>query len=143
MMSKWLGRMFEMAELVSSWSKDPSSGVGAVIARGNIIVSVGFNGFAKGVEDTPKRLQNRDIKYKLTIHAEENAIIFANSQNLEDCTLYCTHPPCASCASKITQSKIKHVIFKQASKDFLSRWQDDYDLSMEVFKEAGVTILEI
>ena len=54
--SKWDERFMEMARLVSSWSKDPSSQVGAVIARGKFVVSVGFNGLPQGIADTAERL---------------------------------------------------------------------------------------
>ena len=140
--NKWSVRFIEMAELVASWSKDPSSGVGAVITRGNIIISLGFNGFAKGVKDTPERLENRDIKYKLVIHAEENAILHTQ-QDLSDCTIYCTHPPCAGCASKIIQKKIKKVVFKKPTKDYLSRWGESHELSMTILKEAEIIVMEV
>ena len=42
---KWDRRFMDMARLVASWSKDPSSQVGAVITRGKFVISVGFNGF--------------------------------------------------------------------------------------------------
>ncbi|NMU72603.1 cell division protein DedD, partial [Vibrio parahaemolyticus] len=33
MISKWAKRFYQMAELVASWSKDPSTQVGAVITK--------------------------------------------------------------------------------------------------------------
>ena len=42
----------DMAKLVSSWSKDPSTKVGAVITDDeNRIISVGYNGFPREVID--------------------------------------------------------------------------------------------
>src|SRR4051794_22836798 len=58
----WDSRFLEMARLVSTWSKDPSTQVGAVITRGKFVVSLGFNGHPKGVSDTPDRLENREVK---------------------------------------------------------------------------------
>ncbi|MBO0217682.1 cell division protein DedD, partial [Vibrio sp. Vb2880] len=52
MISKWAKRLYQMAELVASWSKDPSTQVGAVITKQNRIVSVGFNGYPHGVSDS-------------------------------------------------------------------------------------------
>jgi len=47
----WHDRFFAMADLVGSWSKDPSTKVGAVIIRPDrTIASVGYNGFPRGVE---------------------------------------------------------------------------------------------
>ena len=49
---KWDKRFLELAKLVGSWSKDPSTKVGAVIVDcNNRIISVGYNGFPKGVKD--------------------------------------------------------------------------------------------
>src|ERR1051326_2813900 len=53
---KWDRRFLELAKHVSSWSKDPSTKVGAVIVDANRrVVATGYNGFPRGVEDTPER----------------------------------------------------------------------------------------
>ena len=71
-MNKWQRRFFDLARLVATWSKDPSSQVGAVIVDDKKrIVSVGFNGLPMGVEDTDERLNVRELKYELIVHAEE------------------------------------------------------------------------
>ena len=50
--TNWDNRFLDMAKLVSTWSKDPSTRVGAVIVDpSNRLVSVGYNGFPKGVTD--------------------------------------------------------------------------------------------
>ncbi|MES9972304.1 MAG: dCMP deaminase family protein, partial [Candidatus Thiodiazotropha sp.] len=128
-----------LAAYISSWSKDPSSQVGAVITDGNRIVSLGYNGFAAGVEDKQERLDDRDCKLNLTIHAEENAMIFAK-RDLTDCTVYVTHPPCPRCASKLIQEEIGRIVYIEPSEDFLSRWADDIQLSREMYREAGVEV---
>jgi dCMP deaminase len=99
MSDKWDMRFLALAAHISSWSKDPSSQVGAVITDGNRIVSLGYNGFAAKVKDAEERLGDRETKLQLTIHAEENAMIFAK-RDLRGCTVYVTHPPCPRCASK-------------------------------------------
>ncbi|MCM8921943.1 MAG: dCMP deaminase family protein [Candidatus Thiodiazotropha sp. (ex Lucinoma annulata)] len=139
MMTKWDTRFLGLAAYISSWSKDPSSQVGAVITDGNRIVSLGYNGFAAGVEDKQERLGDRDCKLNLTIHAEENAMIFAK-RDLSDCTVYVTHPPCPRCASKLIQEEVGRIVYIAPSEDFLSRWSDDLKLSSEMYREAGVEI---
>jgi dCMP deaminase len=140
-MRKWDTRFLGLAAYISSWSKDPSSQVGAVITDGNRIISLGYNGFAAGVEDKPERLDNRDCKLNLTIHAEENAMIFAK-RDLSGCTVYVTHPPCTRCASKLIQEEIGRVVYVTPSDDFLSRWADDIRLSAEMYREAGVEVAQ-
>ncbi|MES9835140.1 MAG: dCMP deaminase family protein [Candidatus Thiodiazotropha sp.] len=138
-MTKWDTRFLGLAAYISAWSKDPSSQVGAVITDGNRIVSLGYNGFAAGVEDKQERLDDRDCKLNLTIHAEENAMIFAK-RGLADCTVYVTHPPCPRCASKLIQEEVARIVYITPSEDFLSRWADDIRLSNEMYREAGVEI---
>ena len=53
-MSKWDSRFMDLARLVASWSKDPSTQVGAVIVdQDKRIVSTGVNGFPRCVNDAP------------------------------------------------------------------------------------------
>jgi len=139
MSKKWDTRFLGLAAHISAFSKDPSSQVGAVITDGNRIVSLGYNGFAAGVHDTTERLTDRARKLNLTIHAEENAMIFAK-RDLSTCTVYVTHPPCPRCASKLIQEEVKRIVFLEPSEDFLSRWAADLELSMEMYSEAGIEI---
>jgi dCMP deaminase len=138
-MTKWDTRFLGLAAYISAWSKDPSSQVGAVITDGNRIISLGYNGFAAGVEDKQERLDDRDCKLNLTIHAEENAMIFAK-RDLTGCTVYVTHPPCPRCASKLIQEEVGRIVYIAPSDDFLSRWADDLKLSGEMYREAGVEV---
>jgi dCMP deaminase len=132
-----------MAKHVAQLSKDPSTQVGAVIFDPKRrLVSAGYNGFARGVHDTPQRLFNREEKLKLTIHAEKNAIMFATAA-LDDCTLVVTHPCCAQCAAQIIQSGIKHVIWPTPTREFAMRWKDDLQLTLAQFSEAEVSVTEL
>jgi len=132
-----------MAKHTAQLSKDPSTKVGAVIFDPKRrIVSAGYNGFARGVDDTPERLENRDVKYRLVLHAEKNAIMFATAP-LDGCTIAVTHPCCAQCAAVIIQSGIKHVIWPKPDDAFVSRWAEDMVLTNMQFAEAGVTVEEV
>lgn len=136
-MKKWHKRFINMATLVSSWSKDPSTQVGAVIVDPkNRIVSVGFNGFAQGVEDS---YTNRDEKLRRTIHAEENAILFAN-RSVEGCTLYVTHHPCARCTAKIIQVGISAIVYRDPLND---NWEDEVKSSDRMLYEACISCTPI
>ena len=132
-----------MAKHVAKLSKDPSTKVGAVIFDPKRrLVSAGYNGFARGVRDTEARLNDRETKYKLVLHAEKNAIMFATAP-LNGCTLVVTHPCCAQCAALVIQAGIAHVMFPQPSFEFATRWADDLALTYQQFQEAGVTVTEI
>ena len=75
--AKWDKRWIGVAEHIARFSKDPSTQVGAVIVDGmNRLVSIGYNGFPRGVADDDERYNNRKTKLKLIVHAEANAISF-------------------------------------------------------------------
>jgi dCMP deaminase len=140
-LTNWDKRFLELAKLVSSWSKDPSTKVGAVIVDDqNIIVSVGFNGFPKGIQDDD-RLNHRDSKYQIIVHAENNALMFAK-RPLNDCTIY-TYPfmPCPRCAGMIIQSGIKRIVTYENTIS-RHRWDIDFAISRELFHEAKIILEE-
>lgn len=148
MMDKWDERFVTLTKLVSLWSKDPSTKVGAAIVRPDkTVCSVGFNGFPRGVPDHPEWYEDRDIKYKIIQHAETNAIHFAADQRLDGYTLY-VYPlcPCASCAGAIIQSGIKRVV-SVLDKAGQKRYQNEadkktfgFDLSESMLRLAGVDL---
>ena len=137
-MTKWAERFLQMAELVASWSKDPSTQVGAVITEHNRIVSLGFNGYPHGISDSAGT-DNRELKLLKTLHAEENAILYAK-RDLKGCEIWVTHFPCPNCAAKIIQTGISAVHCTEQSADFLSRWGDKIKLSEEMFNQSGVKV---
>ena len=141
MTSKWDTRFLSLAEHISSWSKDPSTKVGAaIIGPYRDIISLGYNGFPRGVEDTPERLENRELKYKMIVHAERNAILFAR-RSLECTTLY-TWPfaPCSACAGMIVQSRITRVVALLPSELVGERWGSDLSVAKDILREGSVLL---
>jgi dCMP deaminase len=137
-MSDWDARFLDMAALVATWSKDPSTKVGAIITRGKFVVSLGFNGHPAGIDDSDSRLHDREQKYRTIIHAEMNAILSAH-QPLEDCTLYVVpFMPCSNCGAVIVQSGIKRVVTLENNNE---RWQESFDITRTIFAEAGVDLI--
>jgi dCMP deaminase len=138
----WWDRWFlGMARYVSTASKDPSTKTGAVIVDPNRrVVSVGYNGFARKVRDTPERYACRETKYKLICHCERNAISFAQ-RDLEGCTLY-TYPfsSCAPCAAMVIQNGISRCVAPPLPVHLQERWADDVALAQQQFVEAGVQL---
>ena len=141
MLDKWDHRFLALAEHISNWSKDPSTQVGAVIThtRSKRVVSMGFNGFPAGVEDTDERLANRETKYEMVVHAEQNALMFAG-ERAEGGTLY-VHPlpPCARCAVMIIQAGIKRVVCDQPDFDH-QPWGEQAKIADTLFREAGLGV---
>lgn len=137
-LTKWDARMLGLVNLVATWSKDPSTGVGAAIVdTKNRVVSLGFNGFPRAIYDDEAVLANREEKLRRTIHAEENALLFAG-RSVEDCTIYLTHPPCARCAAKLIQAGIARVVAQTPPDGFGERWAEDMRSAVAMFEESGV-----
>ena len=138
MSEKWDRRFLALAEHVAQWSKDPSTKTGAVIIdSNNRVVSIGYNGFPRGVDDSLERLENRETKYKIIVHCERNALLFARGP-VEGCRLY-TWPfmSCTPCAAMVIQAGIIEVIAPISDNP---RWIEDFNLSRILFSEAGVRV---
>jgi len=137
----WDGRFLKLAEHIAHWSKDPSTQVGAVITDSNRrIVSVGYNGFPKGIADDHDRLYDREIKYALMVHAEANALMFAQ-KSLSGCTLY-TWPfmPCRRCAGMVVQSGLMRVAAPRTPEDLVARWGEELKASYVMLREGGILV---
>lgn len=133
---KWDERFVVLAEHIAQWSKDPSTKVGAVLVDDQRrVVGHGYNGFPRGVADTPERYADREIKYKMVVHAEANAILNA-AVATKGCTLYSTFFPCPGCASLLIQSGIVRVISRRSPSD--DRWAEQQKISETMFAEAGI-----
>lgn len=140
MSEKWDQRFIDLALHISNWSKDPSTKVGCVVVGADReIRSTGFNGFPRGIEDSLERLEDREMKYPLICHAEENAIMHAAriGISLKDCVAYVTWPPCTRCARSLIQAGVVEVVFPKDI-EIPERWVEDFDRSLSMMKEAGV-----
>ena len=140
MNTKWHRRFFTLAEHVALWSQDPSTVVGAVIVNDDKqVLSLGFNGFPRGVDDHLERYLDKETKYKFVSHAERNALDNAYV-DVKGATLYSTLFPCNECAKGIIQKGIKRVVTPAPD---LERTHNCVDVSLMMFAEAGVELLYI
>ena len=142
MSDKWDIRFLELAKHIAGWSKDPSTKVGCiVVGEDREIRSTGFNGFPRGISDDNDRLLDREKKYPLICHAEENAIMHAAriGISLKDCTAYVTWPPCTRCARSLIQAGVSTIIYPKDI-DIPDRWMEDFNLSLNMLKEAKINI---
>lgn len=100
---------------------------------------MGYNGFPRGCSDDPVLLADRDIKLKMTIHAEENALLAAvrNGSNVEGACVAVTRHPCSQCAAKLSQAGIKQVYYV-SDEGFEERWADDVALARHILNQLGV-----
>ena len=140
----WGDKYIHLAKEISTWSKDPSTQVGAVVVGcDGQILSQGFNGFPRGIKDSDERLNNRERKYELIVHAEMNAIYNAslNGVSLKDSTLYVYGLPiCNECAKGIIQVGIKKVVAMRPKKYNIA-WEESINNARNLFSEVDIMYL--
>lgn len=140
-MNSWDRRWMGLAKHYAGWSKDPSTSVGCVIASGKKQLGQGYNGFAAGIADSDARLNDRETKLALTIHAEINALSCLSPGQSVGATLYIwPMPPCAHCAARIIQAGIARVVAPPPPPEQAERWHQSLMLSSEILEEAGVRL---
>ncbi len=129
----------DVAIKVSEWSKDDRK-VGSVIVRSKKILSTGFNGVPRKLNDNLSRYE-KPMKYLYVEHAERNAI-YNQHCDISSSTIYSTLFPCVDCARAIIQSDIIQVVsFKP---DFNHhKWGDQFKLALNMFMEAGIDVVYI
>jgi len=138
---KWANRFLEVARLVASWSKDPSTKVGSIaIGDAKSIVAEGYNGLPRGVKDLPERFE-RPQKYDWTLHAEANVVAHAARQVLAGSTVYVTHCCCAQCAALLINAGVAGVIVDGTTKTNMP--PEKFEIAKLMFREAGVSFIEM
>lgn len=106
-------RYLRMARIWAENSYCERRQVGALIVRGDAIISDGYNGTPSGFENICEDEHNKTKPYVL--HAEANAITkVAKSNNSSlGATLYVTASPCIECAKLIIQAGIRRVVYSE------------------------------
>ena len=152
---RWDRHFLDLALAHARMSKDPSTKVGAVIVGPDReIVSAGFNGFPRGVADTPERLNDRQTKLSLVVHGEINAIMAAAriGTAVKGCTMYVAAtdvsgeiwggPPCLRCTVETIQAGITEIV-SWPMKTAPSRWHASLEEALKILYEAGIAYREI
>ncbi len=140
-MNKWDERCYTIAMAVSKWSKDPSEKVGAVlVSPDRRQVSWGFNGFPRGIEDAEVRLEDKETKNSLMMHAELNALLNC-PVDTTGWTLFVTKSPCTRCALAVIQAGVVRVVCRAIQSD--SDWADDQRNARDLLREACVEVFDV
>lgn len=107
------GRYLKMASIWSENSYCRRRKVGALLVKGDMIISDGYNGTPSGFRNICEDEEGRTYPYVL--HAEANAItkVARSNNSSEGSTLYVTSSPCMECSKLIIQAGIKRVVFSE------------------------------
>lgn len=141
-MPLWTARFLDLATHTATWSKDPRRKIGCVIIgdQKNQLAG-GFNGFPREVKDDD-RLFNKEIKNKLIVHAEANAVADAarNGHALKGSTAYISQLPCSQCAALLIQAGITTVVATLMWAEYTPPTRQEWFLALELFKEVGMIV---
>ena len=131
---------FSIMDVVATRSEDPSTQVGCVILDDmGRIVSTGYNGLPRGLSTDQFTLSERPIKYQHVVHADANAILFAERHRLNLATMYLPFEPCCDCAKLIIQSGITTVKIRGTY-----TYKDEsggQDVGAAMLEAAGVAVI--
>ena len=127
-------RYLRMARIWAENSYCTRLKVGALIVKGQMIISDGFNGTPPGFENICEDENNVTKPYVL--HAEANAITkIAQSHNSsQGATLYVTASPCIECSKLIIQSGIKRVVYGETYR---------LDDGLQLLRRAGIETIQL
>lgn len=145
-MNKKHEKFLRLAEFVANeFSKDRSTKVGAVIVgEDNEVLSLGYNGFPRGLDDNVESRHERPEKYYWAEHAERNALYNASriGASVKNGRIYISGlPPCHDCARGIIQAGVKEVyMWDDGCPD---RWGESNQRADEMFKELGIPVYKI
>ena len=139
----WDQYFMNIAEVVATRSNCARRQVAAVIVKDHRIISTGYNGTPRGIENCYEggcpRCNSEipsgvGLEECLCCHGEENAIVQAafHGISVKDGILYTTYSPCLLCAKMIVNAGIKKVIYKD-------RYSID-ETSMELLQKSGITV---
>lgn len=148
-LEKWDRRFLKLAKEVSTWSKDPSTKVGAVVVDGHTkeIISLGYNGFPRGMGDYESYYNNRELKYAMVVHAEENAIISGLNKIKHSYSVLYVYPSfmlppiCSRCCATAIQAGINEIVgfYNDELDEQQLRWKDSILISKQMCDSVGIS----
>jgi dCMP deaminase len=139
---KWDERFLQIAQEISTWSKDPSTKVGAIAVNlERRILAQGYNGFPVKSDDSEKFYNTRKSKYARIVHAESNIIYNACNSHvgLQNSTVYVYGMyPCSECVKGLTQVQVSRIVFQLGQSSNVEKWKSDFDTAKCFLREVGI-----
>lgn len=112
MKDKHVKMYMKMAGVMAEQSKDSRLQVGCVIVKDNNIISTGYNGHTRHIDD-PNQLDDGTTDPRVR-HAEKNGLmkLIRSNENAVGATMFVTHACCYFCAIDIVDSGIVKVYYQ-------------------------------
>lgn len=127
----WDDYFLDISRQVATRSTCPRLHVGCVIVKEKNIVATGYNGSIHGHPhcDELGCLIDERGRCIRTCHAELNAVLHAQRDDLKGATAYVTHEPCENCAKTLAQSGIARIVYAHA---YPNKWNHYFLDGVEV-----------
>lgn len=112
MKDKHVKMYMKMAGVMAEQSRDSRLQVGCVIVKDNNIISTGYNGHTRHIDD-PNQLEDGTTDPRVR-HAEKNGLmkLIRSNENAVGATMFVTHACCYFCAIDIVDSGIAKVYYQ-------------------------------
>ena len=124
-------------------SKDPSTQNGVILVKNNEVIGLGYNKFPLGVSDTEERWNDKQLKYKLVVHAETASILDAarKGNSTQGSIMYGAWVACPDCARDIIEAGITELVgHHHPAMDERPDWNKGITEAFELMREAGIKI---
>lgn len=148
-------RFIDSARLCATWSKDPSTKVGAVLVRGKAALASGHNCFPKGHDTKPEHYTNREYKLKHIVHAEINvvqqAMKYCRTGSILGSSMYTNFPVCPDCMEVLGVHGVLRVFqprledtegFANRSPEWIKEWSDRLIESADIANALHIDVVE-
>lgn len=122
--ANWDTYFLDLARQAATRSSCTQHQHGAVIVANRHVRSTGYNGTPSGYANCdlggcPRGESGDPNDHCWGLHAEANAILYADPEHREGATLYVTAPPCIECAKLIANSGVREVVAPNSGSDDL------------------------
>lgn len=146
MKDRWIKHFMKEVYETAKLSKDPKTQCAAlIVGRHNEIISKGFNGYPIGWSDEPMRnIESRRERQGGVVHAEINALVFANPIRLEGASIFVSKTPCTQCAAVISQYRAIYggparIYCPELAVD--SQWSADYEYMSGELQKSSIELI--
>lgn len=137
-----------VASAISKRSRCYRRQIGAVIVtRTNRPVAVGYNGPPAGLDTdgncrnwcqrTNEATPGAEYSNCVSIHAEVNALLFADRRDFDGGTIYVTSVCCWDCAKVIANSGLSRVVLANITESDMHR---NPERSIQLLRDSGVKV---
>ncbi|MBM4592637.1 cell division protein DedD [Rhodococcus hoagii] len=114
----WDAYFLGIAKAVAERSDCDRDKVGAVVVKDRRVRSTGYNGAPAGLDGCatcPRRTSGvqpgTSYDNCVAVHAEANALLYCDREDLVDATIYITRAPCYACSKLIAATGVVRVVY--------------------------------